>query len=497
MDSAQHAKPYIDHGQQTNNIVCFIERPRVDNPFVMQAAQCLFDGAPADALRIARMGMTLAGDAPALLEIAAESALQLGDDAGAADCLQRLVALDPSDAAACSNLGIALERLGHPDTAEAAYRQSLAHQPDAAGTHSNLGVLLTDLHREAEAEACFRQALALQPDFARARMNLGQLLLAQGRFTEGWPLHEGRLTEHADPASGPDPIAAAGLRHWQGEALAGKSIIVLPEQGLGDEIQFCRYLPWLKARGAAQVTLVCRPSQTALLQTLAGPDTVISQADALPRLAAHDYWTVLLSLPLHAGTTLETIPADVPYLHPDPARVARLAPLLAGDGLKVGLVWRGNPQHSNDAERSLPGLEVLAPLWAIPGVRFFSLQKDAGPLPPGLPLTDLAPVIADFADSAALLSRLDLLISIDSAPAHLAGALGVPCWLLLPARKTDWRWLRGRDDSPWYPGMRLFRQTQRGDWREPVGKLVETLMASKPTRSADEQDQMGRSTEPC
>jgi hypothetical protein len=442
------------------------------NPFSTEAAQCLFDGAPGDALCIARMGLSLFSDDPALLEVAAESALQLGDDASAADYLQRLVTLDPADAAACNNLGIALERLGHPEAAEAAYRQSLAHQPDAAGTHSNLGVLLTDLHREAEAEACFRQALALQPDFARAQMNLGQLLLAQGRFAEGWPLHEGRLAEHASTASGPDPIAAAGLRHWQGESLLGKSIVVLPEQGLGDEIQFCRYLPWLKARGAARVTLVCRPSQTALLQTLAGPDEVISQADALPRLAGHDYWTVLLSLPLRAGTTPDTIPADIPYLHPDPARLARLAPLLAGDGLKVGLVWRGNPLHSNDAERSLPGLDALAPLWAIPGVRFFSLQKDAGALPPDLPLTDLAPAIDDFADSAALIARLDLLISIDSAPAHLAGALGVPCWLLLPARKADWRWLHGRDDSPWYPDMRLFRQTQRGDWSGPVSRMA-------------------------
>jgi hypothetical protein len=449
-------------------------------PFSTQAAQCLFDGAPGDALRIARMGLSLFSDDPELLEIAAESALQLGDDACAADCLQRLVALDPGNAAACNNLGMALERLRHPDAAEAAYRQSLAHQPDAAGTHSNLGVLLTDLRREAEAEACFRQALALQPDFARAQMNLGQLLLAHGRFAEGWPLHEGRLAEHAGTASGPDPIAAAGLRHWQGESLLGKSIVVLPEQGLGDEIQFCRYLPWLKARGAARVTLVCRPSQTALMQTLAGPDAVISQADALPRLAGHDYWTVLLSLPLRAGTTPDTIPADVPYLHPDPARLARLAPLLAGDGLKVGLVWRGNPLHSNDAERSLPGLDALAPLWTIPGVRFFSLQKDAGTLPPGLPLTDLAPAIGDFADSAALIRQLDLLISIDSAPAHLAGALGVPCWLLLPAWKADWRWQHERYDSPWYPGMRLFRQTQRGDWSGTVSRMADALARWKP-----------------
>lgn len=391
--------------------------------------------------------------------------------------LRRARVLAPDSAVIHSNLAGLLVRLGQVDEAEAAYREALEVQPEFATAHSNLGVLLADLGRMAAAEACFREALRLQPDQLPARMNLGQLLLALGRFAEGWPLYEARQYVHAEVGR-VQVMAPPACPQWQGEPLAGRRIVVLPEQGLGDEIQFCRYLAWLKAQGVAHLTLICRPSQKALLQTLAGPDAVFDLSEAAAHLNGHDYWTFLLSLPLHAGTRLETIPAPIPYLAADPARQAALGQRLAGPGLRVGLVWRGNPRHVNDAERSLPGLAVLAPLWAVADVRFFSLQKSAEALPlslPGLPLVDLAPAIGDFADTAALLSQLDLLISIDSAVAHLAGALGVPCWLLLPAGKTDWRWLRERDDSPWYPTTRLFRQARRGDWGGPVQAMVAAL----------------------
>ena len=358
----------------------------------------------------------------------------LGRFAEAERHLRRAVVLAPDSAPIHSNLAGLLARLGLLVEAEAAYRTALRLQPEFATAHSNLGVLLTDIGRMAEAEASFREALRWQPDYLQGRMNLGQLLLALGRFAEGWPLYEGRQQVYAEAGSGPAALPP-DCPQWQGEPLAGKTIVVMPEQGLGDELQFCRYLPWLKAQGAARVTLVCRPSQQALLQTLAGPDVVLSLSEAKPCLSEHDYWTFLLSLPLHAGTRLETVPAAIPYLAAEPQRQARFAPSLAGAGLRVGLVWRGNPKHSNDAERSLPGLEVLAPLWAVSGVRFFSLQKsDAAlpPLPAAQPLVDLAPLIGDFADTAALLSQLDLLISVDSSVAHLAGALGVPCWILLP-----------------------------------------------------------------
>ena len=453
------------------------------NPFVSHVEKQLLLGDFPEALRIARMGLALYCDDPALWELAANCATQLADYAYAATCWQRVIELAPSTAYAYSDLGILLERLDRSAEAEALYRTALQLSPNYAAAHSNLGALLADLGREPEAEACYRTALAVDPDFQPARMNLGLLLLMQERFAEGWPLYEGRLFVHATPGV----PSNSSCRQWQGEPLPGKSILVVPEQGLGDAIQFCRYLPWLKAQGASRVTLVCWPSQLALMETLAGTDEVISLADLKPPIGNHDYWTFLLSLPLHARTDLTNIPAQIPYLLPDAVRVAAHAALLAGDGPRVGIVWRGNPQHLNDGDRSLPNLAVLAPLWSVAGVRFFSLQKSDDPLPgvpSGLQLLDLAPAIDDFSDTAALLSQLDLLITVDTAIAHLAGALGVPCWILLPYFKTDWRWLRGRNDNPWYPKTRLFRQPKRGDWESPVAEMAIALSQLK-TRIAD------------
>lgn len=516
----------------------------MSNPFLSHVEMHFLRGDDRQALRAARMGLTLFPTDTGLLEIAATCADRLGEDEYAADCWQALFAADPGALHALNSLALARERLGQTAQAEAVYRQALVllpddatlhtnlgllletagrfaeaeaeqrralqlapdsaeiHsnlagllqkcgaeaeaeslyraairlQPDFATGHSNLGVLLTDAGQAAAAESCFRQALAIEPGHLQARMNLGQLLLQQGRFAEGWPLYEGRQFVYLKGGSGP-MVHPPRCPQWQGEPLAGKRIVVMPEQGLGDEIQFVRYLPWLKAQGPAQLTLACRANQKALLATLDGPDCVVSLEEAGPYLDSHDYWVFLLSLPLHAGTTLATIPATTPYLSPDPLRLAGMAPRLAGAGLRVGLVWRGNPKHSNDAERSLPGLEVLAPLWEIAGVHFFSLQKSAESLvvPANQPLTDLGPAIGDFADTAAILCQLDLLIAVDTSVAHLAGALGVPCWLLLPCYKTDWRWLLERRDSPWYPSLRLFRQVRRGDWQAPVAALAEEL----------------------
>lgn len=524
----------------------------MDNPFAAQAELALLADDPRNALRIARMGLSLCGDDATLLEIAADSASQLDQDADAAHYWQRLSTLAPDDAQAWNGLGIALQRLGAVDDAETAWRRALALLPDDANLHTNLGlqleergaldeaeqhqrravalapdsapiltnlgdllahrerpgeahdfyraaiacdptfatahcnrgVLLADLGDAAEAEAAFRHALALRPDFPQCCVNLAQLLLVQGRFDEGWPLHESRLALARLKGEVPSSTTTP---QWQGEPLHGRTIIVLPEQGYGDEIQFCRYVPWLKSLGASRVTLACRPKLAKLMQTLAGADQVVDQDEGLALLAQHDYWTVLLSLPLHAGTRLDSIPAGIPYLHPDPARVKQLAPLLeaasSADALRVGLAWRGNPHHLNDQARSLPTLETLAPLWALPGIRFFSLQKSCLPLPPApgaQPLVDLTPNLDDFADTAALLANLDLLISVDTAVAHLAGALGRPCWVLLPAYKTDWRWLEARSDSPWYPGLRLFRQQERDDWRPVVASVATALQQRRP-----------------
>jgi len=243
---------------------------------------------------------------------------------------------------------------------------------------------------------------------------------------------------------------------------------------------FVRYLPLVKAMGARHVTLICRQPVRALFEGLSGADAVVVANDAAS-MPAHDYWTLLLSLPLHFATTVDSIPVPIPYLRPDADRLRAWAARLPSPGLRIGVVWKGSPKHENDHNRSLPGLATLAPLWDVPGVRFVSLQKGQGedeaiPPPPGQPLVHLGTDIEDFADSAAIVAQLDLVISVDTAIAHLAGALGKPGWILLPRVGTDWRWLDERTDSPWYPATaRLFRQRHDDDWACTVQEIAGAL----------------------
>lgn len=403
---------------------------------------------------------------------------------------RRALALRPGSIEILSNLGNLLAERGAVDEAETLLRRALAIDPLRAASHHNLAVLLADRRSDGEAEALFRRAIELRPGYPRSRLALGYLLLAQGRFDEGWRLHEARH-DPALPDSGiaPPPLA---LPAWRGEALDGKAVLVWPEQGLGDQIQFCRHASQLKARGARTVTLVCQKPLRALFESLAGVDRVVAaeivdNAFAVDdaTLAAHDVWVFPLTLPMLLRIDLAALPAtDPPYLRAPPDRASAWATRVPRDAaLNVGLVWRGNPLHDNDTDRSLPGLATLAPLWSAHGVRFVSLQPgraalDANPPPAAQPLLPLGHELRDFADTAAALETIDLLITVDTSIAHLAGALGKPCWVLLPWHKTDWRWLRDRDDSPWYPGtMRLFRQTRRGDWAEVIARVHAALAA--------------------
>lgn len=407
--------------------------------------------------------------APDLAEAHANLGLLL-DRAGRAgeaeEHYRRAIACDPGCGETHLNLGALLTGQKRFDEAEASFRRALSLLPGSAGPWSNLGVLQACLKQEAEAERSYRMALALDPDYPLAGFNLAYLLLRQGRFEEGWRRLEARnwyaaLEKHLD------------CPRWRGESLQGKSVLIGFEAGHGDMIQFGRYAAVLKARGAARVTVLCHPPLKTLFAELEGADGAIAFDESIPA-SAWDYWTPPLSIPFYCNTRLESIPANLPYLRADQGKreywSQRLAVLSPSADLRVGLVWKGNPRFENDADRSLPDLETLALLGDVSGVRFFSLQKGAGEdeaaaPPAGLPLLDLAPHIADFSDTAAILANLDLLISVDTAAAHLAGALGKPCWVLLPDYKTDWRWLAGRDDSPWYPGvMRLFRQPRMGDW---------------------------------
>ncbi|ADE10816.1 tetratricopeptide repeat protein [Sideroxydans lithotrophicus] len=435
------------------------------------------------------------------------SCMQAGDDAAAEDCFREALRIVPDFAEAYANLGLLLEKKGdlaaaeqnyrrsielnpaHPEThlnlgallaymkrfneAELAYMQAILLRQDSPAGWSNLGVLYACMKREEEAERCYRTALALDDSYRTARFNLSYLLLRQGRFEEGWPCLDARnwLTELARHLACP---------RWQGESLIGKSILIGYEAGHGDMIQFCRYAAVLKRQGATSITLICHPALKTLFSSLEDVDSVIALDEPIPS-SGWDFWTPLLSIPRYCDTRIDSIPANIPYLFVPEEAMEKWGTLLPQDGLRVGLVWKGNPLFENDADRSLPGLDMLVPLAAVPGVRFISLQKGAGEAealapPAGLPITHIGSQLADFADTAAVVMNLDLVICVDTAIAHLAGALGKPCWVLLPDYKPDWRWMAERSDSPWYPGtMRLFRQPAMGDWKSVIVELVAAL----------------------
>ncbi len=408
-------------------------------------------------------------------------------------CYRRALQLNPDYFDAHSNLGTAFQQQGDFDEAVACYRRALRLKPDFAEAHYNLGTALKGLGKLDEAGACFDRALRSNADHADAHWNRALTWLLLGNFAQGWPEYEWRWR---CKGAGPCPRFPQPL--WDGSPLAGRTIYLHPEQGLGDTLQFIRYAPLVKQRGGRTI-VGCHETLLSLLKSCPGIDELIPQGSALPPFDVH---APLLSLPRLLGTTPETIPGKVPYLAAPPDLAARRRQEMAHvDGLKVGICWQGNPQHTGDRWRSVR-LEQLAPLAAVPGVRLFSLQKGAGAeqldtVRQRWGITDVGRECASWAETAAAVSALDLVVTVDTAVAHLAGALGQPAWVLLPFA-PDWRWLLGREDSPWYPSLRLFRQRRRGDWDEVIARLAAALAASKQAGSAvaarGRADETGRST---
>ncbi|WP_321876643.1 tetratricopeptide repeat-containing glycosyltransferase family protein [Paraburkholderia bannensis] len=398
---------------------------------------------------------------------------------------------DGSNVLAWNNLGLLLKDMNRLHESEAACRRALALNANLAEVHNNLGNALWQLGRVEESIDAYRHALALRPDYTAARTNLALPLLRLGNYEEGWPLYESRH----DPSMGVGGIARAPVPYpqWQGESLAGKSILVWPEQGLGDSLQFCRYVPMLKALGAAQVSVACAPTQQRLFETLAGADRVIA-LNGQGRIERHDYWCLMMSLPLRFGTTVATIPARVPYLHARPGEVEQWRARLPKGALKVGLVWAGNPRadqassNAIDQRRSLDAQSFVS-LLGTPGVTFVSLQMgDAtrpqiAALPAALRPFDPMGGVRDFADTAAIVANLDLVITVDTSMAHLAGALGRPVWVL-SRYGACWRWFKDREDSPWYPGARVFRQTQPDAWDDVLRRVEQALAERAALRAA-------------
>ena len=380
----------------------------------------------------------------------------------------------PGDSGVLNNLGVTLQDLGRLDEAAACFRQSIAMQPGAAHTHLNLGLAARDLMRVDELIALSRIAVRLDPSLAEAHTALGFGLLLKGELEEGFAEYEWR----SRMADFPSPRRSFSSPLWDGSDLTGRTLLVHDEQGVGDTIMFARFAPQLQARGV-RVFMECNSQAVRLLSSMPGIEGVVGRFDTPP---PHDAHVALASLPHRLGTMLYTIPADVPYLRAEPALAAAWATRMGPRrGPRVGLVWAGNPGFKADHIRS-PRLKAFLPLLDVPGVAFFGLQKGAGrqdletcgPLPPSF--TDLGAEIADFADTAAIMENLDLVISSCTAPAHLAGALGRPVWTVLPFA-PDWRWLDQGLCTPWYPSMRLFRQDRRGAWAPVVGRVRAALQA--------------------
>ncbi|MGH7102672.1 MAG: tetratricopeptide repeat protein [Acetobacteraceae bacterium] len=418
-------------------------------------------GRPVEAEASLRQALTLAPDFPEALNTLGTVLTARRDRAGAEASFRRAITLDPLYPAARNNLAVLLNEQGRFALALAEASEVLQRKPRDTAAETNCGNALVALGRSSEAEGHYRRALQIAPDEAETHYNLGLALLLDGRFRAGWAEYEWRsLRRGARTRLLPAPL-------WSGEPLGRRVLLVHAEQGFGDTIQFCRFIPLLD--GDRVALEVPRPL-VRLVATLPGIESVIASGDPLPPFDVH---CPMLSLPHRIGTTLETIPRSVPYLIAAPGSVAIWHGRLGGArGLKVGLAWAGNPDYPADRRRSIEPT-LLRALLETPGATFISLQPGAPPA--GMPILTFPDEIRDFADTAALVAALDLVISVDTAAVHLAGALGKPVWLL-NRFDTCWRWLRERTDSPWYPTLRQFRQSQPGDW-PGVMAAVEAALA--------------------
>jgi Flp pilus assembly protein TadD len=386
------------------------------------------------------------------------------------------IQLKPTLASARNNLGVALAAQYQYDQAIDSYHRAIAINPEFAQAHHNLGNALGAIGKFDEAADSFRKVIALKPDNADAHLNLAMTLLMKGDFLPAWPEYEWRW-KVATSAKKPQ----FSQPQWTGEPLEGKTILIHTEQGFGDAIQFIRFIPMLAERGP-RIILQCQENFQRLFEKVSNIELIVLVGQQLPNF---DFHCPLLSLPGIFGATLQTIPATVPYLKADEklsAEWRERIPFSPGRK-RVGIAWTGRALFANEPHRnrSIPPIQ-LAPLADLKDVDFYSLQAgkfDPQSLPPGLQVADLSGEIHDFADTAVAIENLDLIVSIDSAVAHLAGALAKPTWVLLP-RLPDWRWMLGRSDSPWYPTMQLFRQETPGQWKWAIDQVVDQLKRYNP-----------------
>jgi Flp pilus assembly protein TadD len=459
MGRPTRALPWIERAIAANGLVAAFH--------VHHAHTLMALGRPGDAIAACRTALHLKRGNAEAHRVLGHALTDTGDFAGALKAYQDAFRLEPDLPDLLNNLGTALHHANRLEDAARTLTRANRREPRDPDILLNLSSVQRDLGWFGQAEARLAAALQIAPDDPRIRYNQALLLLLLGQFERAWPGWEQRF--HA----GAVPARVLGKPRWHGEALAGRTLLLHAEQGLGDTIQFCRYA--LPADG--KVIFEVQPRIARLLTSLHHAPGIVRAGDALP---AFDLECPLMSLPAIHGTTEATIPAAIPYLFAEPEAVTRWRARLGEHGFRVGIAWQGNPARREDGGRSIR-LEHYLPLASVPGVRLISLQKDAGAeqlssaMTIEIPDQDFDAGPDGFIDTAAVMMNLDLVITSDTAVAHLAGALGCPVWVALRA-VPDWRFMLERPDSPWYPTMRLFRQTARDAWGPVFAAIREALM---------------------
>ena len=422
-----------------------------------------------------------------------------GEFAKAIKAYGAAIAINPTYAEAKNNLGLILYEQDRIEESISLFRQAIHARPDYTNAYYNLGNALQTQGCPRAAIEAYDQVLKILPDSAETRFNRSLALLLTARFEEGWPEYERRFRNLKDQTKS---LVKEGIERWDGSAFFGKRLLVLAEQGIGDTLQFVRYLPLVKARGGTVLFEAIEPLMT-LLENFNGIDQLLDRASTTASDTDFNLYVPLMSLPGIFNTGLDTIPASIPYIFPDPAKVQVWRQRLDKNSFNVGIVWAGRPTSQYVSARTC-GLEHMAlnlagtpasksagsrsnslahfaSLAQIPGIHLYGLQKGEGArqareLSPIMKVTNLGEEFKDFSDTAAVIANLDLVISVDTSVAHLAGAMGKPVWVLIPF-VPDWRWMLVREDSPWYSSMRLFRQDRRGHWDEVFQRVARELYA--------------------
>lgn len=488
---------------------------RDGNGDIALVRECYLSGRFAEAIGVAQLLMDSHPEDAELLNLAGVCYLKLGNYSAAESYLLDAARVAPESGDIGNNLGVLYRTMGWQDKAERWFRAAIAAVPthghallnlglqlrsarrlkeaehviscaiaQVPGNHqalNALGLVLKDQRRFHEAEIALRQAVALEPGNPSYRLNLGNLLLYQNNWTEGLALFEARCEAGLQGTYSNSP--GLPFPQWRGEPIAGASLLIWPEQGYGDQIQLVRYVRKIKESGARHVTLVCNAATLALFSSMPEVDALIAREQFNPSACPrHDYWTYIWSIPLNLRSDPASIPAELPYLFAPAASASKWERYFPKRRFRVGLVWKGNPGNENDHVRSLPGLRTLEPLWQTEGVTFVSLQREATAEVLRSAIGDrfilnLGSRATDFADMAGIISRLDLVVGVDTAVVHLAAALGKPAWILLSNVATDWRWTCDGSTSIWYPGVvRLFRQDVGDtDWSGLIARVAEAL----------------------